>query len=346
MPPEPAVVSVRNKLYIQLVLLSIVIGAISFVVAFLLFDWMPKVASEEGEKIDDIYVFTVIICVVIFAVVAAVSVYAVFKFRAKPGDLEDGAPIHGHTGIEIVWTIVPTILVTAIGIWSAIVLVQNDNLPDGHRVINVEARQFAWSFDYPDEQDGLQGMRMGELVVPVNQPLELHMRSPDVIHAFWVPEWRQKQDVVPGIVTFYRITPTVEGTFPIVCTELCGLGHSVMRNQVRVLSQEKFNAWLAEKRAAVEGGGGNLGATVFQNLGCASCHALSEAEATGAVGPDLDSVLPGQSVDQVRQSLVDPNAVITEGFAEGIMPSFGDVPPDQLEPLIEYMFDSIEGLGN
>ena len=336
----------RNKLYIQLVLLSIVIGAISFVIAFLAFDWLPKVASEEGERIDDIYIFTVAICVVIFAVVAAVSVYAIFKFRAKPGDMEDGAPIHGHTGIEIVWTIIPTILVTAIGIWSAVVVVQNDDLPDGHRIINVEARQFAWSFSYPDEADGLQGMQMGQLVVPIGEPLELHMTSPDVIHAFWVPEWRQKQDVVPGITTFYRITPTVEGTYPIICTELCGLGHSVMRNQVRVLSQPDFDAWLTEKQSAVGAGGGALGASVFANQGCAACHALDAAGATGAVGPDLDSVLPGQSVDEVRQSLVDPNAVITEGFSEGIMPAFDTVPEDQLEPLIEYLFDSVEGLGS
>jgi cytochrome c oxidase subunit 2 len=334
---------VRNKLYIQLLLLSVVIGAITFVIAFLLFDWLPKVASEQGEKIDDIYVFTVVICVVIFAIVAALSIYAVLKFRAKPGDMEDGKPIHGHTGIEIVWTLIPTILVTAIGIWSAIVVVQNDRLPDGHRIVQVEARQFAWGFSYPDAADGLQGMRMGELVVPVNEPLELHMNAPDVIHAFWVPEWRQKQDVVPGITTLYRITPTEVGVFPIVCTELCGLGHSVMRNQVRVLSQEDFDAWLTEKQNTVDNGGGALGETVFANLGCAACHALGAAGATGAVGPDLDSVLAGQSAGEVRQSLVDPNAVITQGFSEGIMPSFGDVPADQLEPLIEFIIDSVEG---
>jgi len=337
---------VRNKLYIQLLLLSVVIGAVTFVISLIAIPWLPKVASEQGERIDDIYLFTVAICIVVFAVVAAVSVYAVFKFRAKPGDIEDGKPIHGHTGIEIVWTIIPTILVTAIGIWSAIVVVQNDDLPEGHRIVNVEARQFAWSFNYPDEADGLNDMRMGELVVPVGEPLELHMRSPDVIHAFWVPEWRQKQDVVPGITTFYRITPTEVGVYPIICTELCGLGHSVMRNQVRVLSQPDFDAWLAEKRAAVDAGGADLGGNVFANLGCAACHALDAAGATGAVGPDLDSVLPGQSADQVRQSLVDPNAVITEGFSEGIMPSFGSVPEDQLEPLIEYLVGSVEALEN
>ncbi len=331
----------RKTLYIQLLLLSVVIGAITFVISLVVISWLPKVASEEGERIDAIYLFTSIICIVIFAIVAAVTIYAMFKFRAKPGELEDGKPIHGHTGIEIMWTLIPTILVTAIGIWSAIVVVQNDDLPDDHRIVAVQAQQFAWSFTYNDERDGLGGMQVGELVVRVNEPLELHMTSPDVIHAFWVPEWRQKQDVVPGITTFYRITPTEEGVFPIICTELCGLGHSVMRNQVRVLNDEAFEAWATEIRSAVDGGGETLGKSVFQNQGCAACHALADAGATGAIGPDLDSVLTGQSAEAIRQSIVDPNAVISEGFAEGVMPPYGAVPEDQLEALVDYLATAV-----
>jgi cytochrome c oxidase subunit 2 len=335
---------VRNKLYIQLLLLSVVIGAVSFAISLIAIPWLPEVTSEEGVRIDRIYLFTAIISIVIFAIVAALSIYAVFKFRAKPGDLEDGKPIHGHTGIEIVWTIIPTILVTAIGIWSAIVVVQNDDLPEGHRIVNVEARQFAWSFSYPDEADGLQGMTMGELVVPVDEPIELHMTSPDVIHSFWVPEWRQKQDVVPGITTHYRITPTEIGTFPIICTELCGLGHSVMRNRVRVLSAEEFEVWRTEKQTAVDAGGDALGASVFTNAGCAGCHTLAAAGAAGNIGPDLDSVLPGQSAEAIRESLVDPGAVISEGFSGG-MPPFDNLSDEELDALVEYLITSVEGDG-
>ena len=170
---------------------------------------------------------------------------------------------------------------TAIGIWSAIVVVQNDDVPADSRIVNVEARQFAWSFSYPDEADGLQGMQMGELVVPVNEPVVLQMTSPDVIHAFWVPEWRQKQDVVPGITTLYRITPDQDSAcFPMICTELCGLGHSVMRNQV-TRAQRLRSSKHGGPRSRMQStqGGGALGATVFANLGCAACHAL---EASGA----------------------------------------------------------------
>lgn len=327
----------RKTLYIQLLLLSVVIGAITFVISLIVIPWLPTVASEEGERIDDIYLFSSVICIAIFALVAAVTVYAVVKFRAKPGDEEDGKPIHGHTGIEIVWTLIPTILVTAIGIWSAIVVVQNDDLPDNHRIVAVEARQFAWSFSYIDERDGLNGMQVGELVVRVNEPVELQMSSPDVIHSFWVPEWRQKQDVVPGITTVYRITPTKVGTYPIICTELCGLGHSVMRNQVRVLSDTAFDDWVDDQRSAVDAGGEDLGASVFANQGCAACHTFEIAGATGAVGPNLDSVLPGQSADQVSQSIVEPNAVISEGFSEGVMQAYTSLPDDQLDALVEYL---------
>jgi cytochrome c oxidase subunit 2 len=335
--------SVRKTLYIQLLLLTAVIGAITFVIALVAISWLPTVASEEGERIDDLYLFTSVICIGIFALVAAVTVYAVLKFRAGPGDMEDGKPIHGHTGVEILWTVIPTILVTVIGIWSAVVVVQNDDLPDDRRIVNVEAQQFAWSFSYIDERDGLNGMQVGELVVRVNEPLELHMTSPDVIHSFWVPEWRQKQDVVPGITTFYRITPTLEGTYPIICTELCGLGHSVMRNQVRVLSDADFDAWVADQQQGVDTGGAALGQSVFQNQGCAACHSLSAADATGAVGPDLDSVLAGQSAEEIRQSIVDPNDVISEGFAEGVMPPYGAVPEDQLDALVEYLVTEAGG---
>ena len=318
--------------------ITIVAAGAAFALAFAI-DWLPEQASVQGERIDDVIWLTVIICVVVFAIVAAASIYAVIKFRARPGEEDDGPPLHGHTGLEITWTAIPTVLVTLIAVWSGIVVVQNDRLPEGSRVVLVEARQFAWGFAYPE----LDGMRTGELILPVDQPVELQMTSPDVIHAFWVPEWRQKQDIVPGITTLYRITPTKEGIFSIVCTELCGLGHSVMRNQVNVMSQEAFDAWLEEQRTAVDGGGAELGLNVFLNQGCAGCHVLAGAAATGAVGPNLDSVLPGQSAEQIRESIVRPDAVISEGFGPGIMIEYGQLPEDQLDALVEFLVTATDG---
>lgn len=323
----------RRKQIIQLTVLAIVIAAATFPIAFFI-DWLPEDASVQGTRIDDVILTVVWISVAIFAIVASALLYAIVRFRAKPGDMEDGKPIHGHTGLEMAWTAIPTVIVVAIAVFASVVVVKNDRLPSDRRVVLVEARQFAWGFEYPE----LDGLRTGELVLPVDQPVELQMYSQDVVHAFWVPQWRQKQDVVPGITTRYRITPTKLGTYPIVCTELCGLGHSVMRNQVTVLSPEDFDAWLADQRADVDAGGDQLGENIFLNQGCGGCHTLDAAAATGAVGPDLDNVLPGQSTEQIIESIVNPDAVISEGYSAGVMPGvYADLPDDQLQALADYL---------
>jgi cytochrome c oxidase subunit 2 len=237
---------VRKALIIQLLAIAVVIGAVAFVLAFWI-DWLPPLASEQGERIDDVYIATSIICLVIFALVAAVSIYAVLKFRARPNDDEDGKPIHGHTGIEILWTAIPTVLVIFIGVYSAVVLVQNERLPEGHRTFQVTATQFEWTFAYPEEGVGTEEP-LHELHLPLGETVKLEMQAADVIHSFWVPELRVKQDVVPGTVQPYVVTPTKEGRYPVICTELCGIGHSTMRTWVVVESPEKFEAWLDEMR--------------------------------------------------------------------------------------------------
>jgi cytochrome c oxidase subunit 2 len=233
-----------------------VCGGITAAVA-LAIPWLPEDAADEANGIDHVYWVVTAICIVIFALVAGVSIYAVFKFRAAPDDEEDGAPIHGNTRLEVAWTAVPTALVTAISVYSGVVLVQNERTDADRLHVDVTAQQFAWSFTYAEGTPP-----SGELVVPVDQQVELTMEAEDVIHAFWVPEWRLKQDVVPGVETRLLITPNELGnelgTFPIVCTELCGLGHGTMRTQARVVTAAEFDRWLADRSggeaAAGEGG--------------------------------------------------------------------------------------------
>jgi cytochrome c oxidase subunit 2 len=342
-PPYVAVgesAAVRKSLIIQLVALGVVIGAAAFVVAFYI-PWLPKVGSREGQRIDDTYFLASVICLVIFAFVASVSIYAVIKFRAKPDDDEDGEPIHGHTGLEILWTAVPAALVTAIAIYTAVALTRNEDLAAAnHRVIEVKAVQFAWSFTYPE-----LGVTTGILRVPEGEQIELRMESDDVIHSFWVPEWRVKQDVVPGTVQRYIVTPTRTGTFRIICTELCGLGHAVMRSTVQVLSPADFEKWVAEQKGAAATGGADLGKQIFDNQGCGSCHTLAAAGATGQVGPDLDKVLGSLDAEFIRQSIADPNAVVTEGYQPDVMPkTYGEqLSGEQLDALVEYLVKSTTG---
>jgi cytochrome c oxidase subunit II len=228
----------------QLVAIGVVVAVVLGGVALLL-KWMPTSASEEFDRIQAIYWFATVISIGIFSLVSAVIVFSVWKWRVPDDDDADGPPIHGHTGLEIAWTAVPAILVIAIGVVSAVVLARNGQA--GNRPLEVHAvgQQFTWKFVYPDYDE----LTAGELVLPVGQETRFTMRAVDVIHSFWVPNFGQKMDAVPGIETEIVVTPKRTGEFAVVCTELCGLGHATMRARARVVSEEEFEAWIEEERA-------------------------------------------------------------------------------------------------
>jgi cytochrome c oxidase subunit 2 len=234
----------RRGSIVQLILFALVASAAGLTLA-LVPGWLPDQASDEAGRIDFVFWFVTAICVFIFAIVAAVLIYAVFKFRAPPDDDSDGPPIHGHTGLEIVWTAVPAILVTAIAIVSAIVLAKDDAAGANPLRVNVYAQQFFWSYSYP----GYGNKKSSILRLPVDRSVVLRMHAKDVIHSFWVPEFRQKQDLVPGIQPTLHITPNKLGTYPVICTELCGLGHALMRSRVIVMKPDAFEQW-AQKEGA------------------------------------------------------------------------------------------------
>jgi cytochrome c oxidase subunit II len=216
----------------QLVAIGVVIAVLLSVVA-VVFQWLPTSASEEFDRIQAVYWFATIISIPIFALVAAVVVYSVWKWRVPLDDDADGPPIHGHTGLEILWTAVPAVLVIAIGTISAVVLARNGQA--GTRPpLEVEAigQQFTWKFRYPE----LGELESGELVLPVGQEAHFTMTAVDVLHSFWVPNFGQKMDAVPGIETEILVTPDRIGEYTVVCAELCGLGHATMRAKARVVA--------------------------------------------------------------------------------------------------------------
>jgi len=232
-----------RKGIVQLVAIGVVIGVAVALVA-VLFQWLPESASEEFDRIQDIYWFATWMSVVIFAIVGAVVVYSVWKWRVPPDDDAEGPPIHGHTGLEIAWTAVPAVLVIALGIVSAVVLSENGQAKDDALQVRAIGQQFAWTFEYPEHGD----FETGELVLPVGRQAEFTMEALDVIHSFWVPSFGQKQDAVPGIETKILVTPTRTGEFAVVCTELCGLGHATMRAKARVVTRAEFDQWIEEQR--------------------------------------------------------------------------------------------------
>jgi cytochrome c oxidase subunit II len=232
-----------RKGIVQLVAIGVVIGVAVALVA-VLFQWLPQSASEEFDRIQAIYWFATWMSVVIFAIVGAVVVYSVWKWRVPPDDDAEGPPIHGHTGLEIAWTAVPAILVIALGIVSAVVMSKNGDTKDDALQVTAIGQQFAWKFEYPELGD----FSTGELVLPVDQQAQFTMEALDVIHSFWVPNLGQKMDAVPGIETTINVTPTRTGDFAVVCTELCGLGHATMRARARVVTQTEFDEWIEEQR--------------------------------------------------------------------------------------------------
>ena len=322
--------------------IGIVAGGIATAVAVLL-PWLPEDASRERGRIDFVFWFVIAICILIFALVVAVLLYSVLKFRAAPDDLTDGPPIHGHTGLEIVWTLIPTVLVTAIGIVSAIVLGRNDAQGKNPFRVNVVAQQFAWSFSYPEAGN----LTTGTLRLPLGRSVELSFKALDVIHSFWVPQFGQKQDTVPGLHTQLHITPTKTGTFPVICTELCGLGHATMRTTAVVMTPAAFDKWLkGQTKATTSPNASVSGAAVFKNQPCGSCHTLTAAGTTGKIGPDLDK-LP-QWAQQAKQpleqfistSITDPNAYTQPGYPKNVMPPFSSLPKAQLDALVQYLIQS------
>jgi cytochrome c oxidase subunit II len=231
-----------RKGIVQLAAIGVGIGVVLTLVA-VLFKWLPTSASEEFDRIQAIYWFATVISIGIFSLVTAVILFSVWKWRVAEDDDADGPPIHGHTGLEILWTAVPAVLVVAIGIFSAVVLAQNGEA--GERPMEVEAlgQQFAWKFTYSDYDD----LSSGELVLPLGQEVRFTMRAVDVIHSFWVPNFGQKMDAVPGITTEILVTPKRLGEFAVVCTELCGLGHATMRARARVVEPAEFEQWIEEQ---------------------------------------------------------------------------------------------------
>ena len=238
----------RRGSIVALLGIGVIAGGVATAVA-LVPTWLPPDASREAGRIDFVFWFVIAICIGIFAIVVAVLVYAVIRFRAQEDDHEDGPPIHGHTGLEIGWTAIPFVLVTAIAIVSAIVLSRNDAEARNTLHINVTAQQYAWTFAYPDANNATSPV----LRLPKGRSIELDMRSLDVIHAFFVPEFRTNEDLVPGLVTNVHITPTRVGTFPLICNELCGLGHSLMRTQAIVMKPSAFDAWLKQQKQSTKG---------------------------------------------------------------------------------------------
>jgi len=340
---------VRRHPVIPLVVIGAIASAIGIALA-LWINWFPADAAKQDQPIDTLYDVLMIVSIPIFVLVLTVILYSVWAFRMRPGqEDQDGPPIHGNTRLEVFWTAIPAILLVSLCSYAYAVLNDIEKKHADELVVKVHAIQFAWSFEYP--QANGRAIVSNQLYLPQDKPVRFDIDTRDVLHDFWVPAFRVKIDAVPGITTRLRVTPTRLGAFPVVCAELCGLGHAAMRSTAHVLTPAAFDRWLAGKQAppAVEGGGQRqlsqteltaLGRDTFTgDGGCGACHTLADAGTTGTTGPDLDSALRGQSEDEIRTDIVDPNARITAGYAANIMPPNFEqtLSTEQLDGLVAYL---------
>ena len=342
----------RRRPLLGVVVLSL--GSTAVGIAIVLWiDWFPTQGSASAGDIDNLYDVLLIASVPVFVLVMAVAIYAVLAFKVRPGDMRDGEPIHGNTRLEVIWVTIPFIMVSVLAIYGWVVLDDIEAKEQDTMIVKVTGQQFAWSFEYPGEG----ALKSNQLVLPKDRPVEFRVRTKDVLHSFWVPEFRLKTDTVPGLTTRVRLTPDRLGEYDVVCAELCGIGHATMRQAVRVVPPPEFEEWVARRtKRAGDGGMGDAGGDtaaagkeLFTDTGCDACHTLADAGSNAKTGPSLDDLAKGdarkygkrekQSPEEyVRTSIEEPDAFRVPGFPAKMPDNFKDqLSTEEIDTLVKYL---------
>ena len=303
---------------------------------------MPLAASAQAIPIDWMWNLELIFMSFFFAIIVVPMAYSLIVFRRKKDDISDAEHMEGNTTLEIAWTIIPLFIVTAFAYIGAVNLAETRRVDPDAMVVEVTGFQWAWRFEYP-----AFGVVSDQLHVPEGKQVLLQMTSLDVIHSFWVPEFRVKQDLVPGRITELRITPTLAGDYKVRCAELCGTSHAYMENPVVISSKAEFDVWMAERvkeaEAAAATPEGRGQALVAAN-GCAACHSVNGATGIGPTWRGLfgseEQLTDGTTVivDEayIAESIHDPQAKIVEGFETQLMPTYGFTDA-QIADLVAYI---------
>lgn len=327
----------------------VIVGILVIVVAVLTYvgldaaGLMPVPASAQAVPIDWLWDLQVKIIAFLFALIVVPMLYSLLIFRRRKGDTTDAAHVEGNTALEITWTIIPLIIVLGLAYVGAQNLGETRRVDPNAMVVNVTGFQWGWRFDYPD-----YGITSTELYLPVNKQVLLKMTSTDVLHSFWVPEFRVKQDLVPGRITELRITPTLIGdTYKVRCAEICGTSHAYMENPVIVVDDVNFGVWVAEQQKLAEAAGqtpeGRGQALVAAN-GCAACHSVNGAAGIGPTWYQLagsEAPLSGGGTviaddAYLAESILQPQAKIVAGFEGQQMPAYSFT-EEQVADIIAYI---------
>ncbi len=300
------------------------------------FPLFPEQASAQAAQVDGIYFFLLAVTAFFSLLIAGLVVVFAIKYRRRHED-EVGVAIHGSLALELLWTVIPFLITMVMFVWGAKVFFDIYRPPAGAMEVYIVGKQWMWKAQH---MDGIR--EINELHVPVGRPVKLIMGSEDVLHSFYIPSFRVKADVIPGRYNHLWFTATKPGKYHLFCAEYCGTKHSGMIGWIYAMEPTEFQAWIGGGRSSDTPAA--AGEKLFTDLACITCH----RDDAKALAPQLKGLfghavqLQGGGtaiVDEsyIRESIVNPQAKIVNGFPP-IMPTFqGLVTEEQLLQLIAYV---------
>lgn len=312
--------------------------------------WLPKASSTVAPQVDMAWNTVLWVCIVFFFILMVPTFYFVSKYkRRKEGEVTSA--IDHSTKIEVVWTVIPLVILVALFFVGLTGWVNTQVAPADAMEVQVTAQKWNWSFKYPNGTTS-----PGKLVLPKDKPVRLVMSSTDVIHSFYVPEFRVKQDAIPGVYTSLWFQPTEVREYTVFCTEYCGGpegdvaadkpgGHSDMLATVVVMDEAKFKDWLETGGEDKSIPPAQRGKQLFAQWGCQTCHSLDGAKLAGPTFKGLfgreEELADGSKVkvdeNYIRESILNPNAKVVKGFAP-VMPVFqGQLKDPQIDAIIAFI---------
>lgn len=303
--------------------------------------FMPTQGTEIAKQVDNLYGFLLISSFIACVILIGGMIYFALKYKRKTKS-DKTAYIAHNTTLEFLWSFIPLVIFIGVFAWGWVIYHDMRTMPKNALEIAVYGKQWAWEFEY---KNGFKNVN--ELVVPVNRDVKLLMTSVDVIHSFYIPSFRIKQDAVPGRYTALWFNANKLGEFHIFCTEFCGTAHSGMIGKLKVVSQEEFDKYLETSAEEATLPLAQRGEKLFALKACSSCHSV--ADTAVKVGPSLYQVFGRKQViadgsevvadeNYLRESILQPNAKVVKGFVGGVMPAFqGQLSESELNALIEYL---------
>ncbi len=298
-------------------------------------------ASTFTQGVDMAFIVILSISVLFLVGITTAMIWFVIKYNRKrnpkPKDVKD------NTRLEVIWTVIPTLLVLVMFYFGWIGYTPMRNVPNGALEVKATGRMWSWQFDYQN------GKQSNILVVPLGKPVKLELYSPDVLHSLYIPAFRIKEDVVPGLSNYMWFQAEREGEFDILCAEYCGVQHSYMLSKVKVVPEEDFLEWFNTKEVVADTLE-SLGLQILKKNGCVACHSQDGSK---IVGPTFKGLFGSQrkvtdsqgnektiTADEsyIERSIYDPNSEIVEGYSKNLMVSYKEqITPDEIKEIVNYL---------